>query len=227
MNATLPLSVIIPTRGDRPLFSRLLNLNIQRCNADDIIVIDHAPQSSENDLLQRLQIGVEQAKHKHVAILEDDDIYHPGWWNFIYGLTAQYPDNLCYGIKKFAYYHLRHHALHIWEKTNTCALFASAFKTHWLGQALENIMPEHSKAIAIDENLWRSAPLGTRLLHACDVAPIGLKHGTGLLGGKGHGKELYQTTDLCNSWLKKQLAHDPEGLAVVIEIAEELKKLKA
>lgn len=223
---TLPISVIIPTRGDRPLFQRLLNLNIHRCPADDIILVDYKPTDNTPDLLQRLQNGVAQAKYNLVAIMEDDDYYPPIYWKALYELSIMHPKNTAYGVKSFAYYHLRLNNYHVWHKHDNSALFCSMFTKNHLEKRLPQYVESttHAPDMGIDNYLWSTIEPSQRLVIDFHYPPIGLKHGTGLCGGSGHKPNFYSQPDLCNAWLKKQLADDAEGLEAVMEIIENLKE---
>ena len=224
MSVTFPFSVIIPTRGDRPLFKKLLHYNIKNCPAADIILVDFKPTDTKNDLLHRLLHGAQQAKYSFVAIMEDDDYYPAAWWSFIYHLTTIYPGNVCYGIKEFTYYHLGLNAFFTWQKFDNSALFCSLFHQYYMIERLQNYteLTTHAPDMPIDNYLWIVQP-AQRLLSACPCQPIGLKHGTGKKAGNSHSEQLYQNFDTDMQWLKNRLLTDPEALEIIMEIKKQLK----
>ena len=179
----MQVTVIIPSRGDRPEFLKHLRSNIlpsQTRQPDEVLIIDRPPLTSENDHKQRIREGILQASGDLILFMEDDDYYRK---DYIEVMTDRWNGEDLIGIDGTLYYNIVHDKWRFMKHHRRSSLFCTGIKR----EAAEKF-PFKGKDIDID--LWRNLE-GT--LYPFDGLAIGIKHGIGKTGGIGHRE------DFCNN----------------------------
>lgn len=193
---------ITPTRGDRPQFLEFCRHQLSRMHIkpDHSYFIDHAPESTDFDLVGRVRKGVEQAKadgFERVFIIEDDDHYPADYF------LHMPPDADFLGDDHTIYYHLGNRTWQEWSHPRRASLFTTGFNI----SALKDFqwLPDNERFL--DISLWNYAMNTKKTVFWRQSKAIGIKHGIGLCGGKGHiQRNKYQDQDL--AWLKAHVDQD-------------------
>ena len=164
---------------------------------DHSYFIDYPPTSTDFDLVARVRKGIEQAKadgFERAFIIENDDFYPADYFL----LT---PEADFIGDDHTIYYHLGNRTWQDWSHPRRASLFTTGFKIsalddfHWI--------PDNERFL--DISLWNHAK--TKTVFWRQSKAIGIKHGIGLCGGRGHiQRNKYQDQDL--AWLKAHVDHD-------------------
>jgi len=186
-------------RGDRPQFMEFCNFQIDRMNPDMAIKIVHGPTSNQVDLIPRMKKGVHIAKKNGIEtiyILESDDFYNTNYFE-----SMPIGDYDFIGFNSTYYYNIRKRT---WERTyhDHSSLFCTAFKV----SALDNFVWPPDDYLWLDLALWKFAKQNNKKWKLLDTDPpcIGIKHGVGKVGGKGHIQNL-KNADPDLSWLKSRV----------------------
>ncbi len=192
-------ATITPTRGDRPKFLEFCKFQLGRMNTkpDASYFIDYKPKSSAVDLIPRIKKGIEKAKldgFQYVMIFEDDDFYRKDYFDNIESL---FKDIDFVGSQNTTYYNLRNRTYGEWHHPRHASLFLTGFKI----QALDDfVWPEDNEPF-LDISLWLHAVNKRKTIHWRETKAIGIKHGIGLCGGRGHVQQnKYMDREL--EWLK-------------------------
>jgi glycosyltransferase involved in cell wall biosynthesis len=221
------VGVLIPDRGDRPKFLAqcLAMMNRQTLRPVRIEIVNDAPMSNAVDITWRYRLGYERigASVDVIAFIENDDWYHPQYLESMVQVWLKYgqPDML--GLDHTVYYHIRerawftmhHHTrssamntlikptLNIewpldWDAYTDAWLWTRyCFKPQYEGTQNRDggaQWPSRGKAIITPNGEW------------C----IGMKHGTGLCGGKNHTDNLhrYVHKDADGVWLRQVVGEE-------------------
>lgn len=183
------VAVVIPTR-DRPQFLDFAfqQILLQTKQPDIIEIIDYPPKSNEKDITQRYRVGVLQAVAKGADVIifwEDDDYYQ---LDYIEYMVKQWHLNnkpLIMGIEYTYYYHLKY-GVHYKHHKGRASMFCTVVSK----DAINQLWPEDYVAFT-DLFIW-GGWRNTVLLNPERIMAIGIKHGIGLSGGKGHiNKSIY------------------------------------
>jgi len=178
------LAVVIPTRGDRPHFLEFAKKQIaaQTKQPDLLIVVDYPAKSNEVDITERYKYGIRKAVNSGadcILFWEDDDYYQPNYIEYMYAEWLQHgkPDLL--GIDYTYYYHLGVKGLKFTSHKGRASMFCSMVSKN----VIDYPMPANNYVFA-DLFIWSK-------WHGVTVSPtnimaIGIKHGIGKTGGKGH-----------------------------------------
>lgn len=192
----MKFATITPTRGDRPQFLEFCKHQISRMERkpDASYFVDYKPSASLTpDLVERVRVGVFQAQADGfdlVMIVEDDDFYPTNYFNNL-------PNASFIGSQKTVYYNLRNKTYQEWDHPKRSSLFLTGFKI----SELNFFEWPEPKEIFLDLDLWRYAITHRKHIAWRETGAIGIKHGVGLCGGKGHiQKNKYLDMDL--EWLK-------------------------
>lgn len=196
---------ITPTRpGERkPLFEHCI-WQLNRMNGgppNNAYIMNDPPRSGEVDLVPRIKQGVELAKRDgftHIFIAEDDDFY-----------TIDYLkrplDFDFFGYSDTTYYHLRNRTYANFIHPRRSSLFTTAFKI----SALDRFVWPADNTVFLDVEIWKFAMRGRFKVKLLKGNPcLGLKHGVGLTGGKGH-RMTFKNKDPELKFLKSRV--DPES----------------
>ena len=194
------IATITPTRGDRPQFLANCKQQLARMNTPvKSYFIDYPPKSSEIDLIARVREGIRQAKadgFEFVFIVEDDDFFPADYFDNLNLLNTDF-----IGDQSTIYYHLKFRAYQDWEHENRASLFTTGFR---ISSLFEFVWPDDNERF-LDVSLWRYATQNKKIrIQWRKTGAIGIKHGIGLCGGKGHiQRGKYQ--DQSFEWLKNRV----------------------
>lgn len=203
----MKVGIIIPDRGDRPMFldNCLRMLKRQSLIPKRIEIIDYKPKSDACDITARYRKGYDELRNKGIdiiAFIENDDWYHEQYLEaMIYewqhrGKPDLFGTNqtIYYHIKLFAYFYMNHHTR------------SSAMSTL--------IKPDMDFPWCVDHEPFTDLYLWTKLkgvlFEPRTPICIGIKHGIGKCGGKSHIDRLhrYVNQDADHSFLQKLMDSD-------------------
>ncbi len=193
---------ITPTRNDRPQLLAFCKRQLDRMEIKPAqsYFIDYEPKSKEFDLVERIKIGVQaaiDAGHEYAFILENDDFYSARYFNAFSKPMADGVDFL--GTTETIYYNLVNRTWQKFQHPGRSSLFCTGFKL----SALQKFKwPKHD-TVMLDLYLWgysRMLKGSTKYFHNETIA-LGIKHGIGVCGGKGHTMKL-KHTDQHHAFLK-------------------------
>lgn len=184
----------MPDRGDRP---ELTEFVISRLPRDiQFLHINYPPIRKQFDLTARIKAGVDLARSrnfKRVFIAENDDFYPKDHFK---PFTQDFV-----GYEESIYYHLGNRT---WEKFFHPGR-ASLFNTAFAVSAVENFRWPSDNTVFIDLELWHHARMRRKSIELRLNPPcIGIKHGLGLCGGKGH-KQRFKNLDFHLEWLSNNM----------------------
>ncbi len=195
--------IITPTRGDRPELlehCRKQVMNFTTCYQAHG-VIDYKPKTYKPDLTDRIKSGYEKALqygYDWVVIVEDDDFYPADYLHKVL-LNADRSDFI--GCEHSFYYNLKNRT---WDKLihkGRSSLYTTAFRV----SAMKNFAWHRADDVFLDINLWHYAKRFRRTF--IDAGAIGIKHGIGLTGGKGH-RTIFRNQDPEMLWLASKVDKD-------------------
>lgn len=184
----MKLAVLSIHRGDRPLFLQNLKRMIaaQTLQPSIVYFVDYEPESEQCDITQRYRRGYEYLSNQGVdliAFMEVDDYYSPTYLETMVNqwLHAGKPDltgtyyTYYYHIKLFAYYKMEHYQM----STAMATLIKPGLSINWCDD----------RQPYTDTFLWNLDNLSKHLFSP-PIICIGIKHGVGLTGGRGHIDDL-------------------------------------
>lgn len=221
----MKISVLIPTRGkERGDFvafaSRQMQLQTQQPHR--ILFVDHEPSGTLPDITGRYKTGYEQLKSEGfdvVFFIEDDDFYSPNYIEFMMGKWREQGEPEIFGSMKTIYYHL------ITQKITTIIHpgRASMFSTMMRLDIEKPIAWGASNYSFTDLVLW--AQLNGKTIQDGKHA-LGIKHGVGICGGKGHKLAFDQNSipDVNYKFLRNFVT--PEAFDFYMEMIEKINQKK-
>lgn len=197
-----PYAIITPSRGDRPRFLEFCKYQVSKFTIQPAkhYIIDYTPESDKVDISERLQLGVQMAKSDGidlVFVIEDDDSYPT---NYIerFGETK---DHHFFGAEYSIYYNIKNGTWGYFGHALRSSLFCTGFRV----SAMEGFKwPEHTPFL--DIAIWKHAELFGKKFIA-DTGAIGIKHGIGKCGGRGHTMVL-PNKDLQMNLLKSKVSKE-------------------
>jgi glycosyltransferase involved in cell wall biosynthesis len=191
------VGVIVPTRGDRPLFLQNCKrlISNQTLKPTEVLFVDFKPINSQKDITKRYRFGYDYFRNKGldvIALMEDDEWYHP---EYLERMTSQWdksgrPDLL--GTNYTIYYHVRLFKYFIMRHTRRSVAMSTLIKP----DMNFNWCPD-TEAYT-DSHLWFAAKhqYGKKLTGIVWAPPfhlcLGIKHGVGLTGGSNHTTDLHR-----------------------------------
>lgn len=213
------IGVLIPDRGDRPVFMRQCKeyLERQTVKPNHTYIVDQAPASADLDVTYRYRIG---CKHLFalgcdvVIFFESDDWYSA---DYIERMMLQWeragrPE--LFGIGQTVYYHVFENKYVVIDHKKR----ASAMSTMVTKRILSMSWPRDNNPY-LDVELWEQL----RGVTFVPVVPIclGIKHGVGMVGGGAHNGDNahYNRYDENGLWLRGIVGKD-------FEFYEQLKSLQ-
>ncbi len=208
-----PFCTITPTRGDRPELLEHCKYQLSRMTTkpDKSYFVGYAPVSDAPDLVDRIRVGIAQAEADGfdiVAIYEDDDMYGPNYFKSPIFTLRQYPNLKFIGDTTTHYYHLKSLGMYMTNHPRRSSLFKTFFRI----SALKNFDWSSVQGVWLDIALWKFAyqEHGKRAVSLQDLDAVGIKHGCGLTGGKGHTMP-YPVHDIPEMhWLSRQVRDEKE-----------------
>lgn len=204
------IHLLTPDRGDRKeLFThcrRQVSLFDQGGHTIKYWLLNETPRTDKPDLTARIQRGYNLVKghptpigdgpnSDWIFIVENDDFYGAGYLTRFMPYLAGYD---FIGSDRTIYYNLRNRT---WEEThhpNHSSLFCTAFRV----SAMENFKWHQAHSVFLDLDIWKYAKRFRRRF--IDTGAIGIKHGTGLCGGKGH-QQVLPNKDPDLTWLRSRV----------------------
>lgn len=175
------INVVIPTRGDRPELLEQCYRQIERqTRTPDHVITSQA----EIGVTGNVRAGYEKATKGIVVIMEDDDMYAP---NYLERIESEWDDNFdILGWDQSIYYHIKLLQYRIIRTTKHCSLMTTALKAN-----LDIEWPENDHNF-LDIELWKQ--LNGKTIKG--FGAIGIKHGIGKCGGKGHLWNFYTNSGI-------------------------------
>jgi len=194
------IATLTCNRGkERPKFMDFCLRQVERMKPDYSIVINYEPKSNSADLIPRMKKGIELAKEKGIDIIyviESDDNYPVNYFDIM-----SIGDHDFIGFNNTVYYNIFKRT---WERTyhDHSSLFCTAFRI----SALDKFQWPADDYLWLDIALWKYAKQNNKKwkLIETDNPCIGIKHGIGKCGGKGHVMNL-KNSDADFSWLKRNV----------------------
>jgi hypothetical protein len=212
------IGVIIPDRGDRPKFLANCKRMIaaQSIAPDQIILVSDKPINKVPDLTKRIREGFEFAKDigcDVILIMENDDFYHV---DYIATMLKEWkiagrPD--IFGTSSTVYYHVLKRQFKKLDHPKRASLMNTLIKCD------AQINWPNDEEIFLDLNIWKQ--LKGKTFEPGFMISMGIKHGQGLCGGRGHSSMIYNNDDPNWEYLKNNI--DPESFEFYYSIALELK----
>lgn len=198
----MKIGVLIPTRNDRPKFleqAKRLLAN-QTLQPNEICIVDDIPLNDEMDITYRYRIGIERLNDKVDVILlwEDDDYYCHTYIETMVNYWVMNGKPLLFGIAETIYYHLKLKAFNIIKHDGRASAMSTMVSTK-----LEIDYPKDNEPF-FDLHLWKTYKGVT--FKPKEPINIGIKHGIGKCGGKGHLLAFrYDNQDTEMNWLKSKV----------------------
>lgn len=201
----MKIGVIIPDRNDRPEFLRqcFKMLANQTLQPNIIEVVNFEPTSNEVDITKRYRIGFERLKDKVDVILfiENDDYYCPTYIEEMFTAWVNNGKPLLFGIGETIYYHLGLKAFSIIKHDKRASAMSTMVSTK-----LDIDFTKDNETF-FDLHLWKNYN-GVTFIPK-EVINIGIKHGIGKCGGRGHLLGFrYDNQDPDMSYLKSKVDSD-------------------
>lgn len=193
--------LLTPDRGDRPTLLKHCVNQIERFTTsyDGHLIVNYAPEKKDKkDLTERVWYGYKEAVKLGVAflILIENDDYYPAEYLHRVLLHADKADFI--GCEFSYYYNLKNRT---WDKImhkGRASLYTTAFRV----SAMKNFAWHRADPVFLDINIWNYAKRFRRSF--VDAGAIGMKHGKGLCGGKGHVLEM-KHKDPEMQWLESRV----------------------
>lgn len=195
------IATLTPSRGDRPELLAFCKEQIgrQTIKPDATYFIDYTPVDDQFDLTERIRRGFEYAKkdgHEIIFILEDDDGIPD---DYIERYLPHFKNADFVGDNKTCYYNIKSLRWHIFNHERRSSLFTTAFRI----SAMDDFRWPAGHKIFLDIDIWQHAINKKRAF--TDSGAIGIKHGQGKCGGKGHFMSL-ENHDPDMNFLKSKLS---------------------
>lgn len=204
------IHLLTPDRGDRKELLKHCVFQVERMHPCGYIakhwIINDAPRTDKPDLTARVQRGYNViASYKEVTVndwvfmIENDDAYNT---DYVERFAPYMKDFDFIGSDRTIYYNLRNRT---WEEThhpNHSSLFCTAFRV----SAMADFKWHQAHPVFLDLDIWKYAKRFRRKF--IDTGAIGIKHGIGLCGGKGH-LQVLPNKDPDLTWLQYRV--NPES----------------
>jgi hypothetical protein len=146
-----------------------------------------------------MKIGIQRARNDgftFVFILESDD-----WYPADYFEKIAPTDSDCFiGSEQTTYYNLRNKTYDSFYHPKRSSLFTTGFNLDCI-KFFEFPKPE---TIFLDVEMWKFAGEKQLKRRFVETSAIGIKHGIGKVGGKGHKLEM-KNRDEEMAWLKSKV----------------------
>ena len=228
----MKFGLVIPHRPGRESFRLWFEhmIGYQTVQPDAVEVIDMPASGPEPDIRARIEEGVSRlkaARVERVYVWEDDDYYAP---DYLERQEAAWGEGIVLqGVKRVFYYHLPTFSFGLLHVKNP-ALFVTGFKVKFWNVrkrvigATEVNVDNRLWAIPMRQQKWRQK---TRKIDAPVVA-VGMKHGIGLCGGKGHHpiKEAWMrySSDSLDRSMLRALVKDDTMFSRYIDLGNKLRQ---
>lgn len=186
-------------RGDRPKLYNFCIHQLSRMSVQptETFFINHPPVSDAVDIVLRVRLGIAAAEKAGIDIcyiVESDDYYPADYFR-----TMAIGDNDFIGASKTTYYNVKSNTYQEQEHPNRASLCFTGFRI----SALRGFSWPPDDMVFLDLALWRFAQKKRHKLIPESVG-LGIKHGIGMVGGKGHRMKL-KNADPDYSFLKSRV----------------------
>lgn len=185
----LKIGVVVPDRNDRPelLAHCLWMMGRQTVKPDHIIVVNQESGIQGHDLTWRYKKGIDEAFRVHgcdvVPLIENDDFYAH---DYIERMTTAW--KLCskpdvFGLSHTQYYHVGLRKYRNMNHNNRSSAFTTLIGHP---EVLGHIADIPDTETFFDLHLWKNKDLRREVIQPNGIIALGIKHGIGMCGGKGH-----------------------------------------
>jgi hypothetical protein len=199
----MKIGIIIPDRGDRPLFT--LNckriIKNQTIQPEIVLFVDFKPENKAVDITKRYRIGYEYLRNKGLDVIffmENDDYYAPNYLETMLKAWENAGKPALFGTTKTIYYHIKlrkHYTMHhVTRSSAMSTMIKPDLKFNWCADYNPYT----------DCHLYEVLPYKLFTPDPDKPICIGIKHGIGMTGGHGHATRLDAYDSLSTS------ANDPE-----------------
>lgn len=203
-------AIIVPDRGDRDELTLRCRKMINAFKSPEhafTVFVDFEPEGTKPDLIERIHDGIQTAKERgidFVFVVENDDMYptdylskmgNPEGYDFI-------------GCEHSYYYNLRNLTWQRFDHSHRSSLFNTGFRISAMdGFPWDRLIRQND--VFLDIEIWKWARKRNRrkIKFVESTGSIGIKHGIGLCGGKGHRMEMMNKDPEMN-WLKARVEAD-------------------
>lgn len=187
----MKIGCIIPDRRDRPKFLEhcLFMINRQSRMPDKILVMNDKPLNNKPDLTYRIRSGFDQLKDECdlIFVIENDDWYSENYIEIMSNKWLELGRPELFGIAQTTYYHIQKREHKTWQHNHSslfCTVISSKAEINW---------PKDTE-VFLDMHLWKTVK-NKYIWIPKELIVIGIKHGEGLCGGKGHTTLKYDHVD--------------------------------
>lgn len=194
------IGLVIPDKGGRGLFlnQSLKMIKRQTLQPHFINLVDEETDL-KTDITYRYRVGIEQLKEAGCDVIlfwENDDYYSKDYIKTMIREWKKAGKPLLFGIGQTVYYHLKLKKYSVLKHKDR----ASAMST-MIHKDLFIDYPKDDEKF-FDLSLWKNG-IGKTFVPTKNIN-IGIKHGVGLVGGKGHSVEFrYDNEDNDLKYLRK------------------------
>lgn len=203
-------AIIVPDRGDRPKLREWCEHQINQFHSDGhmfTVYVDFATVNSKHDLIARIYQGVNVSKERgvdFVFIVENDDFYPKDYLN-----KMDDPEGFDFiGCEHSYYYNLRNLTWQRFDHAHRSSLFNTGFRISAMdGFPWQNLMRQNTPFLDIEIWKWARKSKRRKVKFVESTGSIGIKHGIGLCGGKGHRMEMLNN-DPEMQWLNARVDTD-------------------
>lgn len=200
-------AIIVPDRGDRPKLREWCEHQVNKFHAEGhmfTVYVDFKPVNDKYDLVERIYEGVDTAKSRgidFVFIVENDDFYPK---DYLHNMGDQEGFDFI-GCQHSYYYNLRNLTWQRFEHRNRSSLYNTGFRISAMdGFPWQNLMRSNNPFLDIEIWKWAMKRGKRKIKFVESTGSIGIKHGIGLCGGKGHRMEMVNN-DQGMEWLKSHV----------------------
>lgn len=179
----LNIATVTPDRPGREFFRPICEHYIERqtLQPDFSIFVDWEGDGS-SDLILRCMHGVAEALDMgadFILFIENDDWYHPRYVEFMAEAFIANDMPHAVGIDNSTYFHLHSYRLHEQAHPGRASLCATGLSRAFFQYFNWNMATEPFLDLAVWKQAKTKAFISDRLV-------VGLKHGIGYAGGRGH-----------------------------------------
>lgn len=178
----MEFATITPDRWDRPELLSFCKHQIDRMTVKPTksYFITYQPAHFP-DLIERVREGIKRAMNdgfEFVFILENDDFYPADYFEKMMPTESD-----CFiGDNKTTYYNLRNNTYRTFEHSHRSSLFNTGFNLNCI-RFFD--WPKNS-TVFLDIDMWQFANDKGLKRRFVDSGSVGIKHGIGMVGGRGH-----------------------------------------
>ena len=196
----MKIGILIPDRNDRPNFlEHSLHLLSQQTIKPDFVELVNFESDLKTDLTLRCRVGIEALKNKGADVIffwENDDYYSPIYLEVMLSYWNAFNRPKLFGLDNTIYYHLKSLKYSKMIHKNRASLFSTM-----ITKDLDIKFPKDEE-VFLDIYLWQNHKGET--FNTINPICLGIKHNTGLCGGKAHSEKFnYNNSDSNFEYLKE------------------------